>query len=99
MFLLGIRYFPFLDGIFLYKSKYSGCQGNFYCTATRRSDNIYLVQSWFVSHTNKLEQVYFVDEEFMHKKVNKNSVYMRIMVRYRRYSRRLRQPESSIMGN
>ena len=53
---------------------------------TRRSDNIQLVQSWFVTQTKKLEEVYFVDEEFLQKKVNKNGVYMRIMVRYRRYS-------------
>ena len=39
------------------------------------------------THKNKLEEVYFDDEEFMHKKVNKNGVYMRIMVCYRRYSR------------
>ena len=25
-------------------------------------------QSWFVTHTKKLEKVYFVDEEFLHKK-------------------------------
>ena len=31
-------------------------------------------------------QVEFVDEEFLHKKVNKSGVYMRIMVCYRRYS-------------
>ena len=31
---------------------------------------------------------YFVDEEFVHKKVNKNGFCMRIMVCYRRYSRR-----------
>ena len=36
----------------------------------------------------KLEEVDFVDEEFLHKKVNKNGIYMRIMVCYRRYSRR-----------
>ena len=38
------------------------------------------MQSWFVTHTKKLEEVYFVDEEFLHKKVGKNGVYMRIMV-------------------
>ena len=31
-------------------------------------------------------QVKFVDEEFLHKKVKKSGVYMRIMVWYRRYS-------------
>ena len=30
---------------------------------TTRSDNIQLVQSWFVTHTNKLEELYFVDKE------------------------------------
>ena len=49
-----------------------------YCTTTRRSNNIYLVQSWLFTHTKKLEEVYFVDEEFLHKNVNKNGVYMRI---------------------
>ena len=29
------------------------------------------MQSWFVTHTKKLEEVYFVDEEFLRKKVNK----------------------------
>ena len=43
---------------------------------------------WFVAHRKKLEKVDFVDEEFLDKKVNKNGVYMRIMVCYRRYSRR-----------
>ena len=35
----------------------------------------------------KLEEVDFVDEEFLHKKVvNKNDVYMGIVMCYRRYS-------------
>ena len=29
------------------------------------------MQSWFVTHRKKLEEVDFVDEEFLHKKVNK----------------------------
>ena len=44
--------------------------------------------SWFVTHRKKLKEVDFVDEEFLHKKVNENGVYMRIVVCYRRYSRR-----------
>ena len=51
----------------------------------KRSDNL---QSWFDIHRKKLEEVDFVDEEFLHKKVNKNGVYMRIMVCYIRYSKR-----------
>ena len=46
------------------------------------------MQSWFVTHRKELEEVDFVDEELLHKKVNKNGVYMRIMMCYRRYSRR-----------
>ena len=38
------------------------------------------MQSWFVSHRKKLEEVDFVDADFMHKKINKNSVYVWIMV-------------------
>ena len=45
-----------------------------YLPTTRRTDNIYLVQSRFVTHTKKFEEVYFADEEFLHKKVNKNGV-------------------------
>ena len=51
----------------------------------KRSDNL---QSWFDIHRKKLEEVDFVDEEFLHKTVNKNGVYMRIMVCYIRYSKR-----------
>ena len=46
------------------------------------------MQSWLATHRKKLEEMYFVDEEFLHEKVNKNGVYIRIMVCYRRYSRR-----------
>ena len=59
-----------------------------YCTTMRRRDSFYLVQSWFVTDRKKLEEEEFVDEEFLHKKVNKNDVYMRIVLCYRRYSRR-----------
>ena len=48
----------------------------------------YLAGAVMVCLTKKLEEVHFVDEEFLHKKVNRNGVYMRIMVCYRRYSRR-----------
>ena len=57
------------------------------------------MQSWFDTYRKKLEEMDFVDEEFLHKKVNKNGVYMRIMVCYRGYSKRymyLRQPDLSI---
>ena len=36
----------------------------------------------------KLDEGDFVDKEFLRKKVNKNGVYMRIMVCYIRYSRK-----------
>ena len=49
-----------------------------YCITTRRSGNFQLVQLvWFVTHTKKLEEVDFVDKEFLHKKVNKNGVYLK----------------------
>ena len=41
-----------------------------------------------VTHRKKLEEVEFVDKEFLHKMVNKNSAYMKIMLCYRRYSRK-----------
>ena len=87
-FALNIEYFPFLDGVSSYGWKHSRSQGSLYCTSTRRSDNFYLMHLWFIFHRKKLEEVDFVDKEFLHKKVNKNGVYMRIMVCYRRYSRR-----------
>ena len=40
------------------------------------------------THRKKLEEVEFVDKEFLHKLVNKNSAYMKIMLCYRRYSRK-----------
>ena len=42
------------------------------------------MQFWFVTHRKKLEEVDFVDEEFLHKNVNKNGIYMTIMVCYRK---------------
>ena len=42
--------------------------------------------SRFFTHRKKLEEVDFVNEEFLHKKVNINGVYMRIMMCHRRYS-------------
>ena len=56
---LNTGYFPFLGGISLHGWKHSGSQGSLYCT-TRRSDNFQLVQSWFVTHRRKLEEVDFV---------------------------------------
>ena len=35
--------------------------------------------SWFVTHRKKLEEVDFVNEEFLHKKINKNGIYMWII--------------------
>ena len=60
------------------------------CTVLLREEVIIFscccnILSRFVTHTKKLEEVYFADEEFLHKKINKNGVYIRIMVCYRRY--------------
>ena len=41
-----------------------------HCTSSR-SNNFYLVQLWFATHRKKLEEVDFVDEEFLHKKIDK----------------------------
>ena len=46
-----------------------------YLPTTRKSDNIWLVRSWFVTHTKKFEEVYFVDEEFLHKVTYKGRTY------------------------
>ena len=54
------------------------------CTLLRVEVTIF---SW-CSGGLELGEVDFVDEEFLHKKVNKNGIYVRIMVCYRRYSRR-----------
>ena len=86
MFIFNIRYFPFFDGNVPVRMKIFRQPGKLVPT-TRRSNNIQLVQSWLVTHTKKLEEVYFADEEFLHKKVNKNGVYRSIMVCYRRCSR------------
>ena len=51
-----------------------------YCTTLRRSDNFQLVQSLFVTQRKKIEEVKLVDAKFLHKKVNKNVVYMRIIL-------------------
>ena len=69
MFVINIEYFLFLDGISPFGWKHSGGQGSLYHT-TRRSDRFSLVHSWFVNHRKKLEEVEFVKEEFLHKKVN-----------------------------
>ena len=45
------------------------------------------------------EEVYFVDEEFLYKKVNRNGIHMRIMVSYRRYSKRHGSYTALLVGN
>ena len=50
------------------------------------SDNFQLVHFWFVTHGKKLEEMKFVDEELLYSKINKNDVYIWIMVCYGRYS-------------
>ena len=76
---LSREYFSFLDGISPCEWKNSDSKRSLYCT-TSRSDNFQLLHSWFVTHRKKLEEVDFVDEEFLHTKINKNGVYMWIMV-------------------
>ena len=67
--------------------------------APRQSGKLGLAQLWFVIHRKKLEEVHFADEEFLHKKVNKNDVFIRIMVCYRKYCRKyisLRRPSQAL---
>ena len=40
------------------------------------SNNIQLNQSYFVTYRKKLEEVIFVGEQFLHKKINKKGVYV-----------------------
>ena len=40
------------------------------------SENIQLLQSYMATYRKKLEEVAFVDEEFLHKKISKKDVYM-----------------------
>ena len=44
--------------------------------ASRRIENFQLVRSWFVTHRKKLEVVDFVDKVFLHRKINKNGVFI-----------------------
>ena len=40
------------------------------------SENIQLLQSYIATYRKKFEEVVFVDEEFLYKKVSKKDVYM-----------------------
>ena len=45
-----------------------------------------LIEShWFVTHRKEPEEVYFVEEEYLHKKIKNKDVYMWIIVWYRKY--------------
>lgn len=55
---------------------------------TSDSDDFQLAQSQFVTYRKKHEKKDFVNEEFLHKKINNKDVYIWIMVCYRRYCRR-----------
>ena len=44
------------------------------------SENIQLLQSYIAIYRKKLEEVVFVEEEFLYKKISKKDVYMWIMV-------------------
>ena len=57
------------------------------------------MQSWFLTHRKKLEEVNFVDEEFLHKKINKNGKYVDYGVLRKIVQKMhvIRQPESNIM--
>ena len=55
---------------------------------TSDSNDFQLVQSQFVTYRKKHEKKDFVNEEFLHKKINNKDVYIWIMVCYGRYSRR-----------
>ena len=43
-------------------------------------ENIQLLQSYIATYRKKLEEVVFVEEEFLYKKISKKDVYMWIMV-------------------
>ena len=47
---------------------------------TISSENIQLLQSYIATYRKKLEEVVFVEEEFLYKKISKKDVYMWIMV-------------------
>ena len=40
------------------------------------SDNIQLLQSYIATYREKLEEVIFVEEEFLYKKISKKDVYV-----------------------
>ena len=44
------------------------------------SENIQLLQSYIATYRKKLEEVAFVEEEFLYKKISKKDVYMWIIV-------------------
>ena len=44
------------------------------------SENIQLLQSYIATYRKKLEEVVFVEEEFLYKKISKKDVYMWIRV-------------------
>ena len=46
-----------------------------------------MVQPLFVIHIRKLEEMDFVDEEFLHKKIKTKDVHMWTVVCYKTYSR------------
>ena len=57
--------------------------------------SFYLVKPWFIAQKKKVEEVDFVSEKCLHKKIdskdvhiNYGVVYILIMVSYTRYSRR-----------
>ena len=41
-----------------------------------RSENIQLLQSYIATYRKKLEEVVFVEEEFLYKKISKKDVYV-----------------------
>lgn len=41
-----------------------------------RNDDCQLIQSYFGTYKNKLEEVVFVDEEFLNSKINNKAVYV-----------------------
>ena len=56
------------------------------------------MQPWFVTHRKKLEEMDFVDEEFLHKKVDKMAFIWGLWCATEDIPENtLRQPESSIM--
>ena len=55
---------------------WAGMEGlNDICTAIS-SKNIQLLQSYIVTYRKKLEEVVFVEEKFLYKKINKKDIYV-----------------------